>query len=418
MPRRYLVVLATFLLSVLLYVDRVCISTAKGPITEELGLSEVQFGWIMSSFAFGYALLQTPSGMLADRMGSRKILASIVALWSVFTGLTAATWNFASMLVVRTVFGAGEAGAFPGMARAVYSWIPVQERGLVKGINFSGSRLGAAITMPILPWMISALGWKQSFVVLMGVGFVWAAIWWFWFRDTPEEHPTISDEEKAHILENRQGGATPEGAGKLPIFHMLRSGSLWIMMFQYLVVNFTTFFCLTWLFPYVKERYGLEYTEAGFYTMVPVLGGAAGNIFSGWLVDRLYNRFGLSLSRKIPAIAGFLLAGLGMMLSVQQDAVVPAVFWLTVAVFGVDMVLSPSWTFCIDIGGRHAGQVSGTMNMAGNLGSASVGIAFPYLIAWTGGPEAFFYLVAGSSVVAAACWGLSDPNRKIEEPAP
>src|SRR5688572_1170936 len=130
-PRRAWVVGATFLLAFLLYVDRVCISTAKAPIVAELELSDAQFGWVLSAFAFGYALLQSPSGALADRHGARKILAAVVTFWSLFTGLTAMAWNFASMLVVRFLFGAGEAGAFPGMARAVYSWIPVRERGLV-----------------------------------------------------------------------------------------------------------------------------------------------------------------------------------------------------------------------------------------------------------------------------------------------
>ena len=134
-PRRALVVTATFLLAFLLYVDRVCISTAKVPIVAELGLSDAQFGWILSSFAFGYALLQAPAGMLADRYGARVTLAAVVGFWSLFTGATALAWNFISMMVVRFLFGAGEAGAFPGMARAVFSWIPVRERALVKGIK-------------------------------------------------------------------------------------------------------------------------------------------------------------------------------------------------------------------------------------------------------------------------------------------
>jgi ACS family glucarate transporter-like MFS transporter len=144
-------------------------------MVSDLGLSDQQWGWVMASFAFGYALLQTPAGALADRFGGRRVLAAVVAFWSIFTGLTAGAWNFVSLLVVRFLFGAGEAGAFPGMARVVYKWIPVQERGIVKGINFSGSRLGAAATMPVLPWMIESLGWKQSFLVLMAVGFAFKA---------------------------------------------------------------------------------------------------------------------------------------------------------------------------------------------------------------------------------------------------
>src|SRR6185295_8291588 len=166
LPRRVLVVTGTFLLSVLLYVDRVCISTAKDSITRDLGLTDTQFGWVMSAFAIGYAIFQTPSGMLADRAGSRKILTGIVTVWSVFTGLTALAWSYLSLLTIRFLFGAGEAGAFPGMARAVYAWIPTRERGLVKGINFSGSRLGAAFALPSLAIAIDAMGWKSTFAML------------------------------------------------------------------------------------------------------------------------------------------------------------------------------------------------------------------------------------------------------------
>jgi ACS family glucarate transporter-like MFS transporter len=416
-PKRYLVVCATFLLSVLLYVDRVCISTAKGQITSDLGLTDTQFGWVMSAFAIGYALFQTPSGMLADRLGARKILAAIVAAWSIFTGLSAVAWNYSSMLVIRFLFGAGEAGAFPGMARAVYSWIPTGERGLVKGINFSGSRLGAAFALPVLGVTVERLGWKPTFVILMAIGCVWALAWWLWFRDDPEEHKGIGAAELAYIRANRQGGAAPSSGGRLPLGHMFRSGSLWLMMTQYLFANFTTFFCLTWLYPHIKSTYQLSAAGAGFYAMIPLLCGAAGNIFSGWLVDRIYAAGRRDLSRKLPAIAGFLLTAAGMIVSVQQSSVGPAVFWLSVAVFGVDMILSPSWSFCIDIGGRHAGQVSGTMNMAGNIGSAIIGPAFPVLLHMTGSADFFFYLIAAFSVLAALCWVAVDPSRRIEEPA-
>jgi MFS transporter, ACS family, glucarate transporter len=413
-PQRHLVVVATFLLSFLLYVDRVCISTAKGPIVAELGLTDAQFGWVLSAFAFGYALFQTPAGALADRYGARRILAAVVTFWSLFTGLTAFAWNFITLLIVRFLFGAGEAGAFPGMARAVYSWIPVRERGLVKGINFSASRLGAAITMPLLPLMIDALGWKQSFIVLMLVGIVWALVWWAWFRDDPAEKSGLSAAELQFILASRQEqNASASAPEPLRLAHMLRSGNLWLMMAQYFASNFTFFFCLSWLFPYVQKTYGLTYTQAGFYAMIPLLCGAAGNICSGLLVDALFRAGRPVASRRAPAMIGFALAAIGLAMSVGQAQVWGAVFCLSVAIFGADMTLSPSWSFCIDIAGRHAGKVSGTMNMAGNLGSALVAVAFPYLLKWTGGPTAFFHIGAALSALGALAWFFASPTRKI-----
>lgn len=415
-PRRYFVVVATFLLSFLLYVDRVCISTAKGPIMADLKLSDAQFGWVLSIFAFGYALFQTPTGVLADRWGARRLLTTVVTLWSIFTGLTAVTWNFGSLLIVRFLFGAGEAGAFPGMARAVYSWIPVRERGLVKGVNFSASRLGAAVTMPLLPAMIEHLGWHDSFLVLMVVGFLWATVWYSWFRDEPGERLGISRAELDYILTHRQQAKNdPADQRKLPLGQMFRSANLWLMMLQYAASNFTAYFCLSWLFPYVQKTYNLSYTQAGFYAMVPLLCGAAGNVASGWLVDRIFSAGHPVASRRVPAIVGFLLAALGLVISVGQTEAGVAVIWLSVAVFGVDMILSPAWSFCLDIGGRHAGQVSGTMNMAGNLSSALTALAFPYLQQWTGGPQTFFYVGAALSLLAAFCWMFADPRKKIQE---
>ena len=134
-PKRYVLIAGSFLLALLLYVDRICISTAKGPITADLALSDKQFGWVLSAFALGYALFQTPTGVLADRFGPRRVLSAVVVVWSMFTGLSGMVKSFFGLLVVRFLFGVGEAGAFPGIARAVFSWIPMCERGLANGIN-------------------------------------------------------------------------------------------------------------------------------------------------------------------------------------------------------------------------------------------------------------------------------------------
>ena len=210
---RHLFVLATFLVSVLLYVDRACISTAKDAIARDLRLSETDMGWVLSAFALGYALFQTPTGMLADRFGPRRVLASVVVFWSLFTGLTAAAFNLASLLVVRFLFGAGEAGAFPGMARAAYSWFPVQERGVIQGINFSGGRIGAALALPVMALAVEALGWQLSFTILMLLGFVWAAGWYWSFRDDPAEHSLVSADGAGLHPPASATGQRPAGEG-------------------------------------------------------------------------------------------------------------------------------------------------------------------------------------------------------------
>jgi MFS transporter, ACS family, glucarate transporter len=413
-PIRYLMVAGTFLISVLLYIDRACISAAKESIALDLALNDKQIGWVLSIFTLGYALMQTPSGILADRYGPRRVLSSIMIIWSLLTALTGAAWNFFSMLLVRLLFGAGEAGAFPGMARAVYSWIPLRERGLVQGINFSGSRLGAAFALPLVALMIQALEWRLTFLLLGGFGLLFGCVWYLWFRDSPFAHGQVSEPEKAFLQTHLQSpGTDTEQPAPLSAAQLLGSRNMWLAMGQYFSSNFTFFFCLTWLFPYVKEQYSLEMVEAGMYASLPLLAGAAGNWVSGWWVDRLYRQGKWAQSRQWPAMIGFALAAIGMIASLHMHSVGGAITFLSLAIFGADMTLSPSWSFCIDIGKSHAGTVSGTMNMAGNIGSFVTALAFPYLRDWTGSIEPFFYLGAALNLLAIFIWLRMRPEEGV-----
>jgi ACS family glucarate transporter-like MFS transporter len=395
-------------------VDRVCISAAEGPIRAELKLSEKEFGWALSAFALGYALCQTPSGMLADRFGPRLVLMAVVTLWSLFTGLTGAVSGLLGLLIVRFLFGCGEAGAFPGMARANYAWIPMSERGIVQGINSSGSRLGAAFALPGVAAMVESLGWRSMFVVLMLIGFVWAMLWFLWFRDDPTQHSSLCDEERELILATRQQATHPEGGGRLTASALLTSANLWLLMLQYFASNFTFFFCLTWLFPYLKRTYQLDAVTTGWYASAPFLCGALGNLCAGWLVDHIFRANRWRLSRQVPAMLGFALAAGGLIGTAAADTPLAAMAWLSLAVFGADMTLSPSWAVCVDIGRRHSGAVSGTMNMAGNLGSFVTALAFPYLLSATGSHVAFFYVAAGLNVLAILLWLGVRPERPLE----
>jgi len=413
MPRRYLLLLGTFLLSVLLYVDRACISTAKSDITHDLGLSDPQWGWVMAAFALGYALFQTPTGAVADRFGPRVLLTSVVVLWSLFTGLSGMVRGFGSLFIVRFLFGAGEAGAFPGMARAVFSWIPMSERGIAQSINFSGSRLGAMFAMPLVTSLLVTFGWRKMFLILMVVGIAWSVFWFFWFRDDPATHPRISAKEKEFILANRQQPDATQKQ-KIPFALMARSPNMWMVMTQYFCSNFTFFFAITWLFPHLKKTYNLDTLTTGFYTSAPFLGGAVGSIVAGLLIDQIYRRGNWQLSRRLPAMIGFALAAIGLLMSLKMETALGAVAWFTVAIFGADMTLSPSWSFCTDIGRKNAGSVSGTMNMAGNIGSLVTSLAFPYLLVWTGSTTPFFFVAAGLNVLAIVLWMQMKPDRPLE----
>ncbi|MCG8701093.1 MAG: MFS transporter [Bacteroidales bacterium] len=411
-PVRFVLVFTTFLLTLLLYIDRVCISAAKGEISADLSLTDKQMGWILSAFAIGYAFFQVPGGLLGDKFGPRRVLTSIVTIWSIFTALTGVAWNYASMFITRTLFGAGEAGAFPCISRSVFSWFPLKERGFVTGINFSGSRIGAAFALPVVAIMINNYGWRNTFYIWGAVGVIWAVVWYFFFRDEPDQHPFIGDKEKNYILENRQQ-KNSDKKEKISTSSVLGSANMWLAMGQYFASNFIFFFCLTWLFPYLKEKYDLSATATGLYASLPFYMGFAGNIISGILVDSIFRRGKWNISRRLPAIIGFSLTAIGLLMLVRMDTPLGAVLWLSVAIFGADMTLSPSWSFCTDIGKQYAGAVSGTMNMAGNIGSIITALAFPYLKAWTGSETPFFYVAAFLALLAIIMWLFMNPQKSL-----
>jgi MFS transporter, ACS family, glucarate transporter len=417
MPSRVLLVIGTFLISLLLYIDRTCIQVAGDAIKRDLHLTDTQFGWILSIFTLGYALAQTPSGVAADRYGPRKLLAGVITVWSALTAITASGFNFVSMMVIRFLFGAGEAGAFPGMARATLTWIPTKERGLVTGINFSASRLGGALALPLMVWLIETAGWRGSFHILGGFGIAFGLVWWWWFRDTPEEHKGVRKEELDYIVENRQKLAADTGQAAPRFGELVSNKNVMLLMAQYFCSNFTFFFCLSWLFKHVKDTYGLSASDAGMLAALPLLGGAAGNWFSGWWVDSIYKNKGVVPSRRIPAVVGFSLATFGLLVSLKMETAIPAVIFLTIAVFGADMTLSPSWSACVDVGGKSAGAVSGTMNMAGNLGSFATSLAFPYLMVWFNSSTPFFFIASALNAVAIVIWFAIKPEKSLREVA-
>lgn len=396
----------------MLFVDRACISAAKDNISSDLGFSMTDFGWIMAVFTLGYALFQTPVGKLADTCGARKVITGIVVIWSLLTATTGFAWNYLSMMIIRFLFGAGEAGTYPTLSKVVYSWFPISERGTIQGINFSGSRIGAAFAMPLVAWMINEIGWRYTFMVFGAFGILFGIFWYLMFRDKPENTRFIGSEEVDYIKKNRQQSILGQNKA-LPFGVIMKSATMWKIMVQYICSNFTFYFSLTWMYSYIQERFQLGVIEAGFYTSLPLVAGAVGNLLAGILVDVIYRRGKWKLSRRLPAIIGFAISAAGMIMVTQVSSPLLSIFFMSLAIFGADMTLSPSWAFCIDIGKENAGVVSGTMNMAGNLGAFVTIIAFPYLFKWTNQYEPFFIICAGLSLVAILMWSSMNPEKSI-----
>jgi ACS family glucarate transporter-like MFS transporter len=408
--KKYAVVLVLFVLSMITYVDRVCISAAKDPISSEMHLSDTAMGVVFSAFALGYALAQIPSGWLADRLGPRLVLASVVTLWSAMTALTGAAWNLASLVSIRLLFGVSEAGAYPGGARAICNWLPLGERGRANGILFSGSRLGGAVSFPLLAWMLTRWQWRTSFWILGGIGLAWALLWLLWFHDYPPRDYAARNTER----EPWDAARSPSGTG---LSGLLWSKPIGLAMLQYFASNFTFFIGLSWMLPYLKRQFHLADGDAVGYAMAPLLAGTLSQWIAGWLVDILYRSRLRAWSRRFPAIAGFGISTIGLLALTQAMTPMAAAVCFTLAVFGSDMTVSPSWVFCADIAGRNAGGVSGAMNMVGNLGSFVSANAFPVLAAATGSGAAYFFCASALNVLGILCWFAMRSVPGAESPA-
>ncbi len=418
---RYWLIGLLFFHTVNTYMDRACISSAAGAMQRDLKIDDLMMGYIFGIFAIGYALFQIPSGWLADVLGPRKVLAWVVSLWSVFTILTGSAFNAVSLLAIRFLFGVGEAGAFPGATRALYDWVPAKERGIAQGLFHSGARVGAAISLFLMPFLIMLVGWRVTFVINGVIGVAWVTVWLKWFRNDPKDHPRVNSRELSYIREGRTEKSA--SSAKVPFAVIVTSGNMLLAMFQYIASNITFFISFTWLQPYMIEQWG---PGAGIYAPIPLIFGMFAHWISGTIVTFLYGKGYHVGSRRIPAVTGFVIGALGLMLTTQAGAAGPLQFVLcfSIAVFGVELTLSPSWSFCMDIGGESSGAVSGAMNMLGNLGSAFSAIVFPRFVAnvtlpyfaeQTGTANSFFVFAAAINVLAAVAWLFMNPTKVISD---
>jgi sugar phosphate permease len=300
-PTRARVGVAVFLgsLALLTYIDRICIMRVRGDMQKDLGFTNQDMGLVFSAFLFGYALFEVPAGWMGDAWGSRKVLTRIVVLWSVFTALTGAMYKFSenaalvlgAMLLVRFLFGIGEAGAFPNIARITQGWFPYRERGLVQGTVWMSARLGGAVAPFVIGRLTGLLGWRLAFVVLGSAGGIWAFFFYLWFRDRPEQMASCNEAERELIHEGA-GTAAHAGHLALPWEKVLAMPSLYALCVVSAMVSFGWYFYATWQPLFFKEVHNLDAGSSELITGAPFLFGAVGSLLGGWLSDVLIRATG------------------------------------------------------------------------------------------------------------------------------
>jgi MFS family permease len=410
MPARYKVLALMFALTLVTYLDRVCIGTTATAMSEDLGLTKTQMGEVFSIFVLGYVLFEIPGGWLADRFGARALLTRIVVWWSVFTAATGVAWDLTSLLAIRFLFGCGEAGAFPGSASAISRWFPFSERGRAQAVVMVGSRLGGALAPPLVVALMGVVGWRGVYGVFALLGLIWASFWTRWYRNSPQEHPAVTPDELT-LIEQGQAGAKPlhEVSGGL----LVRSRNVWALCAMYSGYAYGLYFYLTWLPTYLEEGRGIALQQVGFYAMLPLLAGAACNLLGGWLTDWLSRRVRLRWARRIPAMAGLLIAAALISIAALAEDNTIAITALALSFGAADLILAVCWATCLDIGGGHAGTVSGTMNSLGQVGGVIAPIAFGWLVDTYGSWQLPLLIAAGYYVVSALFWLLIDPEKPL-----
>jgi MFS family permease len=403
---RHKVVWFTLGMIAIAYLDRVCISIAAPAIKSDLALSDTQMGLVFSAFTLSYAIFEIPSGWFADRFGARVALTRIVVWWSTMTVATGFASGFASLFAVRLLFGVGEAGAFPATARVYAHWLPARLRGRLFGLLIMAAALSGAITQPLVVVLVSRFGWRATFAVFGSIGFLWAAAWWLWFRDDPHLHRGVNVAERELI---GAGGAATGGHEPVPWRALAHNRALIALCGMYFGAIYGWYFYLTWLPTYLLRARGFDLAQVGWLAALPLLAIAVGVYLGGWACDRLTPRYGLRVAARSPGLFGFPLAACAAVGAALASEPIHAALLLAAAAGLAGLGIAPAWTVCVEIGGPHAGVVSGAMNMFGNLGGTlspvAVGLSMDRLGSW----NAPLFSIAALYLVAAVCWLAVDP---------
>jgi sugar phosphate permease len=407
------VLILLIFLSVITYLDRVCISVAGPRMQQSLGISVEAWGWVTGVFTIAYALFEIPSGSLGDRIGPRRVLTRIVLWWSAFTSLTGVASNYYLLLGTRFAFGMGEAGAYPNAGIAIARWFPVHRRSGAWGIVLMAAQVGGALAPFLVVPIQLRYGWRASFYLFGILGVFWAAAWYRWFRDTPAEILGIDRAEPAGLPAPAKREHQP-----LPWSHAIRSSNFWALLVMAGFAGYTLYFFQSWLGTYLVNARG--FTETGLMlSSLPFVVGAIANFSGGLLGDWLVKRRGLKASRRIVGFLGYGGAALAIAGTLATQHPYWSLFFLSLTYGGLTFGQPPLMGICLDMGGRHGGAITGAMNTASYTAAFLSSVAFGYIVKATGSYDAPFYPMLVFMTISALLWLKVDATQEVApEPSP
>jgi len=398
---RYSVVALAIGLAVLSYMQRVAISQAAGPISNDLHIPKTQMGLIFGAFGLSYALFEIPMGLLGDRLGVKRVLAQIVLAWSACTALTGAAWNVPSLYVIRFLFGAGEAGCFPNLTRMLSAWLPARERVTAQSLMWAFTRWGGAATPPLALLCITWFGWRWAFVAFAALGLVWCCVFLIWFKDDPAQHPAVNAAEREMLEASRV--LTTHRGGQRHWLSLLLTRQVSVLVAQYFCFSYVWYFYITWLPTYLREGRGQSPARAAALAVLPLLFGGFGSLATGLAPTRL--------SRRAIAFCGFLSTAVLLLVFTRIQSVVPAMLAMGLASFSSDLTMPISWDACVEIGGPYTATVAAAMNMLGNLAGFVAPVVGGVILQRTGGNwNVLIYTMAVAATISAVCWLYLDPE--------
>jgi MFS family permease len=367
------------LIYLILFVNRVNISTAAPLMRTDLKLSNTELGLVFSAFAIPYALFQLIGGWIGDKFGARLTLSACCALVGVSTVLTgAATRGFVSLFALRLALGFGEGAAFPTATRAMSAWIPARSWGFAQGVTHSFGRLGNAITPPIMAALLLFISWRGSFVVIGLLSLVWLFIWAWYFRNEPGDHPKITQARLAELPAPRSGHRSP-----VPWRRLARK-ILPVTSVDF-CYGWTLWLFLSWIPTFFFENYHLNLQSSAIFSAGVLFAGVIGDTTGGLATDRLLRTTGsLAVARRTVIVTGFVGAFVFLVPVVLIHDLRIAAVGLSLAFFFVELIVAPIWAIPMDIAPRYAGSASGMMNFGFAVAGLVSPSSFGYLVDRTG----------------------------------
>ncbi|EEF50543.1 ascorbate transporter, chloroplastic isoform X2 [Ricinus communis] len=411
-PKRWVIVLLCFMAFLLCNMDRVNMSIAILPMSQEFNWNSATVGLIQSSFFWGYLMTQIVGGIWADKIGGKLVLGFGVVWWSIATVLTpiAARIGLPFLLMMRAFMGIGEGVAMPAMNNILSKWIPVSERSRSLALVYSGMYLGSVMGLAVSPVLIQKFGWPSVFYSFGSLGSIWFALWLRKAYSSPKEDPELSAQEKKLIL---GGSVSKEPVSVIPWKLILSKAPVWALIISHFCHNWGTFILLTWMPTYYNQVLKFNLTESGLFCVLPWLTMAFFANIGGWIADTLVSK-GLSITavRKIMQSIGFL--GPAFFLTQLSHVRTPAMAVLCMACSQGSDAFSQSGLYSNhqDIGPRYAGVLLGLSNTAGVLAGVFGTAATGYILQ-RGSWDDVFKVAVVLYIIGTLVWNLFSTGEKI-----